>query len=277
MGSRPMGLTPIRRLAASRVSTAFVVRWGRKSVLCVSQHARRLRWWVIDVDSTIDCRAGARDPGGVTEASPQGRLDRPCAYAMGGRGASGSSQTEGAELPGYVLGADLPYEGGPEQRPATGLHAAGRPCRSITPTGSRRRLRPSPGSGECALSGNASGLEGVVSGVQGVRAAGSDALRWPYTRYDQNRHSMQWVLRNAPKWRARECSMSLIVATGGKAGPLTPHPFSFEKMIVPDAANMPPTPWQTEILAPLTWAAAVPRIWRTLSCSAYMPYMPECM
>jgi hypothetical protein len=22
---------------------------------------------------------------------------------------------------------------------------------------------------------------------------------------------------------------------------------------------------------------AVPRIWRTLSCSAYMPYMPECM
>ena len=25
-------------------------------------------------------------------------------------------------------------------------------------------------------------------------------------------------------------------------------------MIVPDAANMPPTPWQTEILAPSTWA-----------------------
>jgi hypothetical protein len=22
---------------------------------------------------------------------------------------------------------------------------------------------------------------------------------------------------------------------------------------------------------------AVPRIWRTLSCNAYMPYMPECM
>jgi hypothetical protein len=26
--------------------------------------------------------------------------------------------------------------------------------------------------------------------------------------------------------------------------------FSFVKMIVPDAANMPPTPWQTETLAP---------------------------
>jgi hypothetical protein len=52
---------------------------------------------------------------------------------------------------------------------------------------------------------------------------------------------------------------------------------SFEKMIVPEAANMPPTPWQTEILAPGIWAGAMPRIWRTLSCSAYMPYMPECM
>ena len=48
-------------------------------------------------------------------------------------------------------------------------------------------------------------------------------------------------------------------------------------MIVPEAANMPPTPWQTEILAPGIWAGAVPRIWRTLSYSAYMPYMPECM
>jgi hypothetical protein len=48
-------------------------------------------------------------------------------------------------------------------------------------------------------------------------------------------------------------------------------------MIVPEAANMPPTPWQTEILAPGIWAGATPRIWRTLSCSAYMPYMPECM
>jgi hypothetical protein len=26
---------------------------------------------------------------------------------------------------------------------------------------------------------------------------------------------------------------------------------------------MPPTPWQTEILAPGIWAGAVPRIWRT--------------
>src|SRR4051812_30854327 len=49
------------------------------------------------------------------------------------------------------------------------------------------------------------------------------------------------------------------------------------KMMVPDAANMPPTPWQTEILAPGTCAGATPRIWRTLSCSAYMPYMPECI
>ena len=40
---------------------------------------------------------------------------------------------------------------------------------------------------------------------------------------------------------------------------------------------MPPTPWQTEIQTPGIWAGAVPRIWRTLSCSAYMPYMPECM
>ena len=29
--------------------------------------------------------------------------------------------------------------------------------------------------------------------------------------------------------------------------------------------------------APGTCAGAVPRIWRTLSCRAYMPYMPECM
>jgi len=52
---------------------------------------------------------------------------------------------------------------------------------------------------------------------------------------------------------------------------------SFDMMIVPEAANMPPTPWQTLILAPGTWAGAMPRIWRTLSCKAYMPYMPECM
>ena len=35
---------------------------------------------------------------------------------------------------------------------------------------------------------------------------------------------------------------------------------SFEKIIVPDAANQPPTPWRTEILAPGTWAAAMLRI-----------------
>jgi hypothetical protein len=36
---------------------------------------------------------------------------------------------------------------------------------------------------------------------------------------------------------------------------------------------MPPTPRQTEILVPGIWAGAVPRIWRTLSCNAYMPYI----
>ena len=39
-------------------------------------------------------------------------------------------------------------------------------------------------------------------------------------------------------------------------------------MIVPLAANMPPTPWQTEILAPGIWAGAMPRIWHTVSCNA---------
>ena len=47
--------------------------------------------------------------------------------------------------------------------------------------------------------------------------------------------------------------------------------------MVPLAVNMPPTPWATEILASGTWAAAVPRSWRTLSYKAYMPYMPECI
>jgi hypothetical protein len=32
------------------------------------------------------------------------------------------------------------------------------------------------------------------------------------------------------------------------------HDGTFDMMIVPEAANMPPTPWQTEILAPGTWA-----------------------
>jgi hypothetical protein len=43
---------------------------------------------------------------------------------------------------------------------------------------------------------------------------------------------------------------------------------SFDMMIAPDAANMPPTPWQTEIRASGIWAGAVPRNWRTLSCKA---------
>lgn len=47
--------------------------------------------------------------------------------------------------------------------------------------------------------------------------------------------------------------------------------------MVPLALNMPPTPWTIEISAPGTWAGAVPRICRTPSCSAYMPYMPECI
>ena len=45
-------------------------------------------------------------------------------------------------------------------------------------------------------------------------------------------------------------SSTLVVAQGS----------SFDMMIVPLAANMPPTPWQTEILAPGIWAGAVPRI-----------------
>ena len=49
---------------------------------------------------------------------------------------------------------------------------------------------------------------------------------------------------------------------------------SFDMMIVPEAANMPPTPWQTEIRASGIWTGAMPRIWRTLFRSAYMPYMP---
>ena len=52
------------------------------------------------------------------------------------------------------------------------------------------------------------------------------------------------------------------------------HGASFDMTMVPEAANMPPTPWQTEILAPGIWAEAVPRIWHTLSCNVYMP---ECM
>jgi hypothetical protein len=36
----------------------------------------------------------------------------------------------------------------------------------------------------------------------------------------------------------------------------------FDMMMVPEAANMPPTPWQTEILASGICAGALPRIWR---------------
>ena len=34
---------------------------------------------------------------------------------------------------------------------------------------------------------------------------------------------------------------------------------------------------ETETFAPGICAGAMPRICRTLSCSAYMPYMPECV
>ena len=40
---------------------------------------------------------------------------------------------------------------------------------------------------------------------------------------------------------------------------------------------MPLTPWQTEIRASGIWAGTLRRIWRTIPCSAFMPYMPECM
>ena len=35
---------------------------------------------------------------------------------------------------------------------------------------------------------------------------------------------------------------------------------SFDMMVVPEAANMPPTPWQTEILAPGICAGAIPHL-----------------
>lgn len=82
-------------------------------------------------------------------------------------------------------------------------------------------------------------------------------------------------LRIVPLIRLERASHSshLLPANGEKALSY----FSFVKITVPDAANMPPTPWHTEIFAPGTCAGAMPRIWRTLSCSAYMPYMPECI
>src|SRR5688572_5119421 len=51
----------------------------------------------------------------------------------------------------------------------------------------------------------------------------------------------------------------------------------FVSTIAPLAANIPPTPSAIETWAPGTWAGAMPRSWRTLSCSAYIPYIPECM
>src|SRR5271165_4577439 len=52
---------------------------------------------------------------------------------------------------------------------------------------------------------------------------------------------------------------------------------SFVMMIVPGAANMPPAPWQTEILALGIWAGPMPRSCRTRAYKAYMPDMPACM
>ena len=59
--------------------------------------------------------------------------------------------------------------------------------------------------------------------------------------------------------------------------PAATYGASLDQMIVPEAPNMPPTPWLIEIFAPGTWAGATPRSCRTLSWMAYMPYMPECM
>jgi peptidoglycan/LPS O-acetylase OafA/YrhL len=68
-----------------------------------------------------------------------------------------------------------------------------------------------------------------------------------------------------------------LTVLGGLQIVSPPYGTSFPMITVPLAANIPPTPWQTEIFAPGTWAGATPRIWRTLSWSAYIPYMPECM
>lgn len=43
------------------------------------------------------------------------------------------------------------------------------------------------------------------------------------------------------------------------------------------AENMPPTPCTTESFAPAICAGEMPRICRTDSCSANIPYIPECM
>jgi hypothetical protein len=81
----------------------------------------------------------------------------------------------------------------------------------------------------------------------------------------------------SPEISTRRTGRLHLVEPKGRRAASFAHGASFDMMIVPDAANIPPTPWQTEIFAPGTWAGAIPRIWRTLSCKAYMPYMPECM
>jgi hypothetical protein len=82
------------------------------------------------------------------------------------------------------------------------------------------------------------------------------------------------LVRGLPPWRDR------VSTRNGRAKPRaegTPYGRPVPKMMVPEAANIPPTPWQTEIFASAICAGAMPRICRTLSCKAYMPYMPECM
>ncbi len=55
------------------------------------------------------------------------------------------------------------------------------------------------------------------------------------------------------------------------------HRSSVVSTAVAAAENMPPTPCTRDSFAPLTCAGEMPRICRTPSCRANMPYMPECM
>jgi hypothetical protein len=93
----------------------------------------------------------------------------------------------------------------------------------------------------------------------------------------------QWLtfLKHLDAQTPADLTLHLIIegyiepAASKNTQPSFPHyDGSSDMMIVPEAANMPPTPWQTKILASGIWAGAVPRIWRTLSCNAYIP---ECM
>ena len=104
------------------------------------------------------------------------------------------------------------------------------------------------------------------------RAAGDAA--WPAQQLTRQQLKRR---RATTEQRSSVDAASGMRRTGSLLRRLVCHDASFVMMIVPLAANMPPTPWQTEIFAPGTWAGAVPRIWRTLSCKAYMPYIPECM